>query len=689
MDLNKTPKGMNAKTAYYPPEDKIISTAVDEKFAKEGYVDNTALTEPIMKENVVVWDMSSYKFMDEQNPGTVNPILWSHEKLNNNNGLFQVWPRLTKGGSGGNIYQIRTYDLATMTFIKTTTEHYWIVIDPLGGSETAAKGWKCFKDHVDKNAEIYAILITHSHVDHYKGVLELIDYDRKYEGKKGKTIKKTTQKDYNDHVGSDEVLVIAPNGFYEEAISENLYLGNCMARRATYMYGSLLPRNAQGQVGAGLGKTVGATSGTLPKPSFELKMEDGKKTKQLTIGGLRVTFQDVPGTEAPAEFHIYFDDHKALCPGENITHTMHNLLTSRGAKVRDPKAFASAINDAIKLFGDVEVIIGTHHWPTWKYLDNNKPGENLCLKLMEKQRDMYQFFNDQVIRMVNKGMNMEEIAETFALPDSLDNELFNRGFYGSISHNVKAVVQRYVGWWDGNPANYFKYPDAEVAKRFVECMGGESDVLNKAIAYFDKGDYRWTVELTKQLVFYNPANENARFLQADALEQLAYSFENATWRNIFLTGAMELRGTENEEKDEPISPTKIFIDTATETIKTLSPFYIFEYFSTLIKGKEAEDADLEYHIIIGGYDQFIAKLKNGVLRYMDDYTVGQSQALLGIEVFSISYKDVNDFAQSFQSNMYNIHEIDSKAQTDGMMDLYRYFDILDAKWNIIEPLAKI
>lgn len=686
MDLNNTHKWMNAKTTYYPPEDKIISTVVDEKFATEGYVDKTALTEPIMKKEVVVWDMPSYEFIDKQvqNPDTVNPILWAHERLNNKNGLFQVWPRLAKGGSGGDIYQIRTYDLATMTFVKGTTEHYWIVIDPLGGSETAAAAWECFKKHVDKDAEVYAILITHSHVDHYKGVLELLKYEDEDGKVQMKSIRKTTQKDYTDKVCPNEVLVIAPNGFYEEAISENLYLGNCMARRATYMYGSFLPHDAKGQVGAGLGKTVGATSGTLPKPSFELKMEAGKKTEQLSIDGLTVIFQDVPGTEAPAEFHIYFDYYNALCPGENITHTMHNLLTSRGAKVRDPKAFALAIDDAIKLFGDVEVIIGTHHWPTWKYLDNKNPGENLCLNLMEKQRDMYQFFNDQVIRMVNKGMNMEEIAETFALPASLDNELFNRGFYGSINHNVKAVMQRYVGWWDGNPANYFKYPDAEVAKRFVECMGGESDVLNKAIAYFEKGDYRWTVELTKQLVFYNPANENARLLQADALEQLAYSFENATWRNIFLSGAFELRGKTKEGPSDSRTSTEKFIDTATNTIKTLSPFYIFEYFSTLVKGKEAEDADLEYHITIEG-NPFIAKLKNGVLRYRD----AKTQTSVGTTVVTLLYDSVEKFANSFESNMLNLNGVDSKAETDGMVDLYRYFDILDAEWNIIEPLAKV
>lgn len=681
MDLNNTHKRMNAKITYYPPEDKIISTDVDEVFATEGFVKGTKAGSIKNEDGAVVWDMKSYNiFMEDPvSPDTVNPILWSHERLNNYNGLFQVLPRVTHGGSDGKIYQIRTYDLATMTFVKGMTEHCWIVIDPLGGLETAAAAWECFKDHVDKDAKIYAILITHSHVDHYKGIFGLIEE---------KDILPTTQETYKEDLkNSDKVLVVAPNGFYEEAVSENLYLGNCMARRATYMYGSFLPHDEQGQVGAGLGKTVGATSGTLPNPSFELKMEAGKKTEQLLIDGLTVIFQDVPGTEAPAEFHIYFDDYKALCPGENITHTMHNLLTSRGAKVRDPKAFASAIDDAIKLFGDVEVIIGTHHWPTWKYLESNSPGENLCLKLMEKQRDMYQFFNDQVIRMVNKGMNMEEIAETFALPDSLDNELFNRGFYGSINHNVKAVVQRYVGWWDGNPANYFKYPDVEVANRFVECMGGENNVLNKAIDYFKDGDYRWVVELTKQLVFCNPANEDARFLQADALEQLAYSFENATWRNIFLSGAMELRAMEKKKTEK--SSTEIFIDTVTETIKTLSPFYIFEYFSTLVKGKEAENADLEYHITIGGYDQFIAKLKNGVLRYMDDYTIVKSQMISGTTIVCISFDDVNQFAESFWSNMRNINVPDSEATTDGMVDLYRYFDILDGNWNIIEPLAKI
>jgi len=258
----------------------------------------------------------------------------------------------------------------------------------------------------------------------------------------------------------------APAGFYEEAISENLYLGNAMMRRADYMYGSYLARNVRSHVGSGLGKTIGFGIGQLMQPTQEIP-ENGS----WLIDGLILEFQLAPNTEAPAEMHVFVPAYNALCPGENVTHTMHNLLTSRGAKVRDPKAFATYIDEALDLFGpDIDVIIGTHHWPVW--------GNQRCVEMLENQRDMYRFFNDQVIRMANNGMNMEEAAEAFALPKALESKFYNRGYYGTVNHNVKAVMQRYLGWWDGNPANYFKYPEVDAARKYVEFMGGEGGWLS-------------------------------------------------------------------------------------------------------------------------------------------------------------------------------------------------------------------
>lgn len=664
---NGARKEATGKAGYYPATQDALnpeSESADFAAVRKGYVAGSRQEEPLYTERgsgLVAWDIPSYDFMEGEAPATVNPVLWRQEKLNNVNGLFQVWPEAENGTAEGVIYQIRSYDLATMTFVKGRTG--WIVVDPLGGRETAAAGWACFRKLVDPAAEIRAIIVSHSHVDHYKGVEGITDT--------AKILRGVTQADFGENssgtIPADRVLFVAPNGFYDEAISENLYLGNCMARRAEYMYGCLLPHDPRGHVGSGLGKTVGMTTGALLRPSFELKPE-GKPVVSLRIDGLTVRFQDVPGTEAPAEFHLYFDDYKALCPGENVTHTMHNLLTSRGAKVRDPKAFARAIDDAIGLFGDVEMIIGTHHWPTW--------GRDACLAMMEKQRDLYAFFNDQVIRMLNKGMNMEEIAETFRLPRSLDREYYNRGYYGTVNHNVKAVVQRYIGWWDGNPANYFKYPDGEVARRFVADMGGEKNVLEKARRYFEAGDYRWTVELTRQLVFNNPSCLEARYLQADALEQLGYSFESGTWRNIFLSAALELRGSSGSNL--PHSPEAFIVQTAA-TLKTLSAPYVFEYFATLINGLEAGEEDLSLNVCFDEpFQSYLLTLKNGVLHY-------RRGAREGAE--TVTFRDVPELAEFFRQDMLALQAHPDDATFSGMCRLYRYFDLLDGRWNIVEPLA--
>ena len=666
------------KGEYYPSiPDGLIENwdNVDEVNAGKGYVENTKLTDKIYTKNsngdnvAVAWDILSYDFMQGEAPDTVNPILWRMEKLNNLNGLFQVLPEIEIGGKDGLIYQIRTYDLATMTIVKSKSG--WIVIDPLGGKETAAAGWVRFKQNVDATAKVCAILITHSHVDHYKGMEGIIS---------SADILNVSQKDFcaNPLIPENKVLVVAPNSFYDEAISENLYLGNCMSRRAVYMYGSSLPHDNCGQIGCGLGKTVGTYTGSLIQPSFELEMEEESNFMTLTIDGLIITFQNVPGTEAPAEFHIYLNDYDALCPGENITHTMHNLLTSRGAKVRDPKAFAKAIDNAINKFSNIQVIIGTHHWPTWNEDKNGSINE--CIEMMKKQRDMYQYFNDQVIRMVNKGMNMEEIAEEFKLPKSLDCEFYNRGYYGTVNHNVKAVMQRYVGWWDGNPANYFKYPETEVAKRFVADMGGEITVLNNAKEYFANGDYRWTVELTKQLVFNNPSCMEARYLEADALEQLAYSFEAGTWRNIFLSAAFELRGI---RMGDTLPHTKEqFIENATATLKTLVPEYAFEYLKTLVDVEKVEGLDWICKIKIGE-TSYLVEICNSVLHYKAGSCSDRSFIFI----------DMMDFANKFRIYMRHLNGLPNDGLNDDsynqtLLEFFNSFDTLDGQWNIVEPLAK-
>jgi len=523
------------------------------------------------------WDMESYQFLNDKPtaPPSANPSLWRQERLNNFNGLFAVIPNY--------VYQVRSYELATMSFVRTPGG--WIVIDPLSSRETSRAGLALFRLHVSEEP-IVAIIVTHSHHDHYAGIPGILQAE-------GKTITLA-----GAAASAHTIPFYAPNGFFDEALSENLYLGNSMARRADYMFGTLLPRGERGHIGSGLGKTDGFGSGQLVAPTFEIQTNG-----PVSIQGLGVEFQLAPGTEAPAEMHVFFRQYGALCPGENVTHNMHNLLTSRGAKVRDPKAWAQYIDEAIDLFGpDIQVLMGVHQWPVW--------GNARCLDMMEKQRDMYRFFNDQVIRMINNGTNMEEIAEHFELPKNLAGEFYNRGYYGTINHNVKAVYQRYVGWWDGNPANYFKYPETIAAQKYVDFMGGEGAVIAKAQKSFREGDYRWVAEVMKHVVFANPSNQKAKELQADAFEQLGYSFESGTWRNIFLSGAEELRNGNLVPPPSTIDP---------NALATLPPTVLFDYLSTCIMGKQAEALDLKmrFRFTDTGLPEsernLYVELKNGVL----------------------------------------------------------------------------
>lgn len=642
--------------SYYPSPMSFDENEEDSDFvqARAGYIvgtnlDSIEIKSEVNGKKIVTWDMPSYSFLQGPSPKSVHKNLWRMEKLNNISGIFQVWPKVNANATTddikrGVIFQARSYDLATMSFVKVG-EHEWVVIDPLLGEKTATTAWDDFKKNVDEDAHLIAIMITHSHVDHYKGANGLVEHAK---------------------IGDETIQIIAPAGFYDEAISENLYLGNCMGRRAQYMYGSALPRGIFGSVGTGLGKTVSVQNGSIPNPTTELLFEKSDK-EVLEIGTWKVefVFQNVPGTEAPAEMHIGFkiDGVQILCPGENICQTMHNLLTPRGAKVRDPKAFGKAIDRALELFSDVEVLIGTHHWPTW--------GAANCRDLMEKQRDMYYFFNNQVIHLLNSGYNMDEIAERFVLPKSLSDQFYNRGYYGTMNHDAKAVAQRYIGWWDGNPANYFKYPEEEFAKRFVADMGGAAAVLAKAMEYFNKSDYRWTVELTRNVVFSKPDDGDvlaqAKLLEADALEQLAYSFEAGTWRNIFLAGAYELRGIPQGEfvtKDD-------IIESICSNMLLLKPEYIFEYISILIEGNRASEYNVDETCTIGN-DSFSLSLKNGVLHFKKVTCEG-----------SVHFDNVPDFVIYVKACLKHM----KGPMHENLNEILGCIELQNPQWNIVEPIV--
>ncbi|GMA23259.1 beta-lactamase-like protein [Luteimicrobium album] len=511
----------------------------------------------------VVWDNGTYDFLEGDAPDTVNPSLWRQSQLVATSGLFEV----TDG-----IYQVRGQDLSNISFVEGDTGV--IVIDPLISAETAAAALALYRDHRG-DRPVVAVIYTHCHVDHFGGVKGV-----------------TSQED----VDAGTVRIVAPEGFLEPAIAENVYAGTAMARRAGYMYGAALARNAQGGVGAGLGQTTSTGTVTLIEPTEHV----AKTGDELTIDGVRVVFQLAPGTEAPAEMLFYFPDRKALCAAEDATHTLHNLLTLRGAVVRDPHVWSKYLTETIDLWGgDVEVIFASHHWPAW--------GNERVVEFLGLQRDLYAYLHDQTLRMLNQGLVGPEIAETIQLPPALENAWHTRGYYGSVSHNVKAIYQRYLGWFDGNPAHLWEHPPVEKAKRYVDFMGGADAVVEKARPAFESGDYRWVAEVLNHVVFAQPDHPGARELLADTYEQLGYGSENGTWRDFFLSGTTELRdgafGT----------PT---VAAAPDIVGALTPAMLFDALAIQIDGPRAWDSAFTIDVVLTDVDErYRLRLANGALTY--------------------------------------------------------------------------
>ena len=450
------------------------------------------------------WDVSKYDFIEQgsPNPDTVNPSLWRQAQLNNIHGLFEVAPK---------IWQARGYDISNITFIEGETG--WIVIDPLT-VEGCARDCLALANSQLGERPVTGVIYTHSHTDHFGGVLGV-----------------TTQED----VDAGRCRIIAPEHFLREAISENVIAGFAMARRAMYQFGPLLPAGPRQHVDCGLGKAI-----PLSPPGLIAPTEDITYTgEELVVDGVRIVFQLTPETEAPAEMNFFFPDRVNggggwLCMAENCSHNMHNLIPIRGAQVRNSLNWSKYIDEAIDLYADhTEIMFASHHWPRW--------GADDVRGFLRKQRDMYRYIHDQTMRHANHGHTPLEIAEIIELPDEYRTEAHTTGYYGHLAHNVKAVYQRYLSWYDGNPANLYQLPPTEVGKRYVDLAGGADALLAKARQSFGAGDYRWVAEVVGHLVFTDPANTDARELQADAFEQIGYQSESATFRNAFLTGASELR----------------------------------------------------------------------------------------------------------------------------------------------------
>ena len=477
------------------------SLAFDDKHdfedANRGLI--AKLADPVIKtpDGKVVWDATRFDFIKGEAPPTVNPSLWRQEMLNNAQGLFKV----TEG-----IYQVRGYDLANMTLVEGKTG--WIVIDTLLTAEVARATLAFAMDKLASKKPIVAVIYTHSHADHYGGARGVVN---------------------EAEVQAGKVRIIAPEGFMDNAVAENVLAGNAMSRRATYQFGNGLESNERQAIGSGLGKALSrGTIGLIPPTEIVTKTG-----QELTIDGMRVVFQMAQGSEAPSEMMFYFPEKKALCLAEVMTKHMHNVYTIRGAKTRDALAWSKFANEAIDLFPDAEVAFASHHWPTW--------GHDRIRQYLVNQRDTYRFLNDAALNMANKGRSMDEIGNAEFFPKGLATDSSSRGYYGTLSHNLRAVYNFYLGYYDANPATLNPLPRVERAKRYVAAMGGEAAVLAMASKAFASGDYRWTTELGNHLVFANPDNQAARALQADGLEQLGYQSEAGTWRNAYVVGAKELR----------------------------------------------------------------------------------------------------------------------------------------------------
>jgi alkyl sulfatase BDS1-like metallo-beta-lactamase superfamily hydrolase len=513
-------------------------------------------------EGRVVWDLEAYGFLNQECPATANPSLWRQSRLCADHGLFEV----TEG-----IYQVRGFDLSNMTIVEGGRGV--LVIDPLLCAETAAAGLALYRSHRG-DRPVTCVLYTHSHADHFGGVRGVITDDDVARG----------------------VPVFAPEGFLAHAVSENVYVGTAMNRRAAYMYGAALPKGERGQIGAGLGQTLSTGTVGLIPPTASIT-----RTGQTeTVDGIRMVFQLTPGTEAPAELNIHFPDHAALCMAENATHNLHNLLTLRGAEVRDPRVWARYLTEAIDLFAaSSNVAFASHHWPVW--------GHERVVEFLSEQRDVYAYLHDQTLRMINEGLTALEIAERIEMPPALERAWHTHGYYGSVSHNAKAIYQRYVGWFDGNPAHLWEHPPVGSAQRYLEFMGGAPEVLRRARQSYADGDFRWVAQVVNHVLFADPDNTEARKLQADALEQLGYGSENGTWRNVYLMGALELRHGSVGTPTSTVAP---------DLLAALALGQLFDALAIRVDGPRSWDADITVRWNLMGGKSMTMRLRNGVLTHV-------------------------------------------------------------------------
>ena len=600
----------------------------DEDFAARGFIAGWDQPQIRAADGRVVWDFSVYNFLQGQAPETVNPSLWRHAQLLARAGLFQVAER---------VYQVRGFDVSNMTIIVGDTG--LIIIDPLTSREVAEAALTLARRTLG-DKPVRAVIYTHSHADHFGGVRGVAD---------------------EAEVRAGRVEIIAPEGFMEHAVTENVIAGNAMGRRALYQFGAGLTPGPEGQMTSGIGIAISAGTFTLIPPTRSIT----RTGETLTIDGVRIEFQLTPDTEAPAEMNFFFPDFGVLCVAENATATMHNILTPRGALVRDSKAWADYLTEALRLYADrTDIMVSSHAWPRF--------GRARVRDFVSSHRDAYKYLHDQTVRLMNAGYTDREIAEQVRLPQALASRWFNRGYYGTMMHNSRAVYQRYMGWYDANPANLNPLPPTEEATRFVRAMGGADRVLAEGQRAYDEGDYRWAARVLNHLVFAEPNHTAARTLLARTHRQMAYQAESAIWRNMYLSAAREL--------EEGVQA-RNSVTQAADLVAATPTSYVLDLLAVRLNPERLGDRRFAFNLVFPERNEsFAVSISNGVLVHEAGVTLADAPTITAARAAFLQAMATGTMTQAVLAGRVRI--TGNRRSLQGMNEV---FDTPDANFPIVTP----
>ncbi len=631
-----------ANAAFYEKLD--FSDTSEAEFATKGLIDAPDTLELLDENGVVIWSQTAYDFLHdhEKAPDTANPSLWQHTINNNAYGLFKV----TDG-----IYQVRGFDITNVTLIEGETG--WIVLDPVTNVETLQAAMQLVEKNLGKRP-ISAVIISHSHPDHYGGIKGLMEPEEAAD----KSLP------LEEQAAGGKIPIIVPEYFQDYTVNEFIYVGQAVGRRACYQYGAYLNPSETGRLTMGLGMMQPAGTASYIGSTFEIT----KTGETYTIDGIKMVFQMTPGTEAPAEMNTFFPDKKALWMAENGNCTLHNLYTLRGAQIRDGNLWAKFICEAITLYGDdTEVVFQSHHWPRW--------GKDVVREYLVDSAAVYKFINDQTLTYINQGYTPNEIANMIKLPEQLEKNWFTRGYYGTVAHNSKAVYQKYMGWYDANPVNLHPLPPEKSAQKWMEYLGlcSADEILRKAKKDFDKGEYQWVAQVTNTMVFADPTNEAARLLCADALEQLGYQSEAATWRNVYLTGALELREGKSSQQ----------IKRGSDLMLNMTASNIFDFIGIILDKGAMAEYDFTVNVTLKDTgEKMMLRFKNGAVLQFEN--ASKKDAELSITTGKNAF---------FYILAHNLEKFSSVAMIEGdrslleliMNNLNQLKTGLDGSFNIVEP----